>query len=59
MERLLRWRAFPAVFQWPLLGLVALVAYLALRPVHHAELNPGAAIVWQLWWAFQIGRAHV
>ena len=52
MERLLRWRAFPAVFQWPLLGLVALVAYLALRPVHHAELNPGAAIVWQLWWAF-------
>lgn len=51
LERLLRWQAFPRAFQWPLaLGLVVVVL-LALRTPRHAELNPGAAIVWQLWWA--------
>lgn len=48
---LLRWRAFPWAFQWPMVGVVALVVVLALRGPRHSELNPGAAIVWQLWWA--------
>ena len=50
IEALLRWRAFPRVFQWLLAAVVAVLLLLALRTVRHAELNPGAAIVWQLWW---------
>ncbi len=50
LERLLRWRAFPGVFQWTLLVGLALNLVLALRVPRHAELNPGAALVWQLWW---------
>lgn len=52
IEGLLRWRAFPSVFQWPLAVGMAVVGLLALMTPRHAELNPGAAIVWQLWWAF-------
>ena len=30
--------------------MASLVVFLALRPPSHAEVNPGAAILWQLWW---------
>jgi hypothetical protein len=51
LERLLRWRAFPGAVQWPLVVVVALLVVASLRVPRHAELNPGAAVVWQLWWA--------
>lgn len=52
VEGLLHWWAFPSAFQWPLATGLAVVVFLALRTPRHSELNPGAAIVWQLWWAF-------
>ncbi len=51
LDRLLRWRHFPGVLQGPLLVIVAEVAFLATEPPRHSEMNVGAALVWQLWWA--------
>jgi len=50
IEAVLRWRAFPRGLQWSLAVVAGLVVFLALRPLRHAEVNPGAAILWQLWW---------
>lgn len=50
LTALFRQRWYPSAFQ-AAAGLAAVVAvYFGLRPVRHAELNPGAALVWQLWW---------
>jgi hypothetical protein len=50
VERLIRWPAFPGALQWPLVVVVAALVVVSLRAPRHAELNPGAAVVWQLWW---------
>jgi polyferredoxin len=51
VERLLRWRHFPSVLQSPLLLIAAVAVPLAFRPVQRSEMNSGAALVWQVWWA--------
>ena len=51
LERLLRWRHFPRILQWPFLIAATVVAFLATETPRHSEINVGAALVWQFWWA--------
>lgn len=48
---LLRRPWFPEALQWPLLAVGVAALLLSFRPAVRSELNPGAALVWQLWWA--------
>ena len=50
LERLLRWRHFPGILQWPFLIAATAVAFLATETPRHSEMNVGAALVWQFWW---------
>lgn len=51
IERLLRSKFFPAAIQWPLLVGAAIAVGLSLWSPRHSEINLGAALTWQLWWA--------
>lgn len=51
LERLFRWRLYPGAFQAGTLAATGLVAVLALLPPRHSEVNVGAVLAWQLWWA--------
>lgn len=50
VSRLLRSPRFPRTLQAPILVATAAAILLALRPPERSEMNPGAALVWQLWW---------
>jgi hypothetical protein len=50
-ERLFRWRLFPAALRWPVLAVTVAVVALSFTSPRHSEMNVGAALVWQVWWA--------
>ena len=50
-SRVLRKRWFPGLPQGILLALVVVALSLALSSPRHSEMNLGAALIWQIWWA--------
>lgn len=42
---------YPSILRWPLLAATAALVVLSVVPPRHSEINVGAAVVWQLWWA--------
>jgi len=51
VDRFFRSPLYPAVLRWPMLAATAVLVFLLLLPPRHSEMNVGAAVVWQLWWA--------
>jgi len=46
-----RWRLYPSALRYPILAVTAFVVVLSFVPPRHSEMNVGAALVWQVWWA--------
>ena len=42
---------YPSVLRWLILAATAALVVLSVVPPRHSEMNVGAAVVWQLWWA--------